>query len=505
MLSMELHAAIRHAFYVERRSIRDIARELAVSRQSVRKAVEAPEPAPYTLHQPRPAPVLGPFHAQIQDLLAQNDHLPRKQRFTSHTIYKTLEAAGYTGCESNVRTYIAALRRDQRRPPVFLPLEFDPGTDAQVDWGVAAVILGGVQQDIQLFVMRLCYSRRLFVYAYPTQRQECFFDAHVQAFTHFHGIPHRLSYDNLTTAVQKVFQGHTRQEQRAFTTFRSHYLFDAHFCTVGQGHEKGGVEHGVGYARRNFMVPLPVADSFAALNAQLLGACLADDQRTVSGHPTSIYTAWQQEQPLLRPLPPTAFACCVHQVVTLTPYSQVIFDTNRYSVPVTRARRQLTLRAYPFWIEILDETTLVARHARCYDHHQDVFDPLHYLPLLEQRPGAFDHAKPIRRWRDQWPPAYKRLLYCLRERSPDGTGIREFIRILRLHEQYPAILLDAAIARALEYGCLSVDGVLLCLRELQHPHTAPAPLDLSTRPQLASIGGQTLDLTQYHQLLLGES
>jgi transposase len=501
--TVEQREQIRRAYHIDHKSIRQIARELHVSRRTVDKALTAAEPTPYTLTTPRPAPVLGPYKDQIVAMLAESAQLRPKQRYTSHKIYEQIWAAGYRGAEATVRVFVAQQRRDQQRPKLFLPLAFDPGIDAQVDWGEAEVIIAGVRQTVQVFVLRLGYSRKIFIRAYPTQKQESFFDAHVHAFHYLAGVPHRLSYDNLTTAVKKILTGHTRQEQTAFTVFRSHYLFDSFFCTVGEGHEKGGVEHGVGFARRNFMVPLLQATTFDDLNAQLLQRCLADDQRTVDRQPTSIGAAWCHEQPFLRSLPTRDVRCCVERVVTLTPYSQVVFETNRYSVPVDHAARHMTLRAYPFVIEVLHQERIIASHPRCYQRDQDLFDPLHYLALLEQRPAAFEHAIPMRRWRADWPAIYHQVLARLRERWPDGDGVRMFVRILRLLSDYPATLLEQAMTQALTFGCLDVDGVRLCLHHLQHPDRLPAPLDLHDHPQLSTIGTQPIDFSPYRNLLTG--
>ncbi len=500
MISVEDREKIRRAYFVEGKGVRQIARELHVARKTVVKAIESAEAEAYTLGQPRLAPVLGPYKQRIDELLAGNGRLPRKQRYTSHKIYEQIVKAGYQGAESTVRGYIGQRRKQQKRPKVFLPLEYDPGTDAQVDWGEALAENAGVRETVQVFFMRLCYSRRLFLMAFPTQKQEAFLEGHVQAFHLFQGVPHRIAYDNLKAAVQKVLEGHTRQEQQAFIAFRSHYLFESHFCTPGQGHEKGGVEHGVGFGRRNFMVPIPRVASFAELNALLLAECLKDDGRQVDGQAVTIGEAWEMEQPALRPLPGKDYRCCVTRPVSLTPYGQVEFESNRYSVPADKAQSHLVLKAYPFRVDILFMDAIIASHARCYGKNQDIFDPLHYLPLLEQRPGAFQHAKPMRRWRETWPPAYERLLARLQAEQADGRGVREFVRILRLHEQYPASLVEQAVTQALEYGCIHADGVALCLRQIQQPETAVAALDLADHPRLAGEIAAP-DLRRYEQLL----
>jgi transposase len=505
MISVEKREQIRRAYFIENKSMRTIAKELHCSRDTVKKAIASPDGEPYTLTRERPAPVLGPYKALIDELLAQSERMPRKQRYTGPKIYELIEAEGYTGSESGVRRYIGQRRREKRRPKVYLPLEFDPGCDAQGDWGEATVIMAGQPLIVQVFMLRLNYSRKLFVRAYPTQKQECFLDAHVHAFHYFGGVPHRISYDNLKTAVVRILKGRNRQEQRTFVVFRSHYLFDSHFCTPGKGNEKGGVESGVGYGRRNFMVPLPRVDSFAELNDLLLARCQADERRTVKGQNRPIGEMWAEERLHLRPLPECDFDCGIIRSVTLNGYSQVEFETNRYSVPTDKARKKLVLKAYSFRIDILDQNEVIATHPRCYERQQDVLDPLHYLPLLEKRPGAFDHAKPIRRWRETWPPAYETLLSRLREQWPDGRGVREFVRILNLHGDHPPEQVQQAVEQALAYGCPHADGVMLCLRQLAEPEPMVLSLDLSNHPELRVVAAEGPNLACYDQLLTGRA
>jgi transposase len=504
MITVDEREAIRRAYYIDKKSMRQIAKELHHSRETVKKAVASARPGKYTLRKQRESPVLGPYQEQIAELLAENEHLPRKQRYTSHQIYLRLRDAGYQGAESTVRGYVSQCRKARRgKRAVYLPLEFAPGADAQVDWGTAVAEIDGECTKVQLFVMRLCYSRRTFVMAFPTQRQECFLSGHVHAFHFFGGVPQRISYDNLKAAVQRILEGRNRQEQTRFTEFRSHYLFASRFCTPGQGHEKGGVEGAVGYVRRNYLVPPPVMDSFATLNTQLLRACERDDQRQVARQTQTIGAAWAVERPHLLPLPAHDFTCCVTRTVVLNGYSQVEFETNRYSVPTDHAYRHLVVQAYPFRVDILHGADVLASHPRCYAQQQDVLDPLHYLPLLSQRPGAFAHAQPVQRWRATWPPAYEQLLVHLQQQWPEGHGVREFIRILQLHRQHPADIITQAVTQALALGCAHYEGVRLCVHHLLHPEVVPPPLDLSPHPELASIAVQPPNVQCYEQLLLG--
>ncbi len=299
MLTVDQHAAIRYAYYTEHKSIRTIARELNLSRQSVRKAIESPTAPRYTPRRPRAALKLGPFRERLVELLEEQTRQPRKQRYTTRKIYQILTAEGFTGSESYLRAIVAQVNHTRRRPKTFLPLQFQPDQDAQVDWGEAQAVIAGERVTVQLFVMRLCYAHRTFAMTFPTQRQEAFFAGHVAAFDFIGGVPHRIRYDNLTTAVAPIFTGHTRTERQAFTAFHSYYPFEPHFCNRNVGHEKGPVKH-----------------------------------------------------PLLRPLPPQPFPCCITTTATLTPYSQVIFEPNRYSVPTDRAVRKLLVRAYPFHVDV---------------------------------------------------------------------------------------------------------------------------------------------------------
>jgi transposase len=505
MLQVEDREEIRRAYFTEGKSMRRIAEDLHHSRDTVRNAITSAEVPKYSLRKPKPAPVLGPYKERIDELLKESKKLPRKQRYTSRRIYEVVRDEGYEGSESGVRGYISRLRRDTKKVKVYMPLDFDPGVDAQVDWGEGIFIMDGEKTEAQLFNMRLCYSRRQFMMAFPMQRQEAFFAGHVAAFHHFGGVPQRIWYDNLKSAVLRILEGRNREEQVAFKTFRSHYLFESRFCTPGQGNEKGSVEHAVGYGRRNFMVPPPEVSSFEELNAHLLAKCLADDARTVARQPMSIGEAWEIEVPHLLLLQDYDLPCCVTKPVKVNGFSQVIFETNHYSVPTDQTFANLVLRAFPFHVEIIHLDKVIAEHARCYERERDICDPLHYLPLLEQRPRAFEHAKPIRQWRKEWPPAYEELLARLQMDDAEERGVKTFIQVLQLHRDYPAAQIEQAVVVALEHGCLSLDGIKHCLHQICNPD-APVPrLDLAEHPRLVGVGEQPVNLNRYDQLLPGGS
>jgi hypothetical protein len=191
-------------------------------------------------------------------------------------------------------------------------------------------------------------------------------------------------------------------------------------------------------------------------------------------------------------------------MTSVNPYSQVVFETNRYSVPVEYVGKQLALRAYPFRVEVLSLAEVVAEHPRSFEREQDILNPLHYLGLLEQRPGAFEYALPVRQWRQRWTPEYEKMLEVLRQNKPDGSGVREFIAILKLHRDHPADMVNRAVKQALDLGAAHLDGVQLCLRQLVSPQAMPSSLSLA-HPKLTSVGNQPVQLEQYNQLLEGRS
>jgi len=501
MIKVEDIEAIRRAYFIEGLSMREIARTLHHGRRLVKKAIADPGPYQYQLRKPRATPVLGPYQDRIDQLLVESEEQPRKQRYTARRIYRLIRDEGFQGGESTVRRYVGKKRKIMRRPDAYLPLEFDPGQDAQMDWYEAIVEMAGERRRVQVFTMRLNHSRVRFVMAFPFQKQEAFFEGHIQAFHFFSGVPRRITYDNLKTAVYRILRGRNRQEQEAFVAFRSYYLFESRYCTPGQGHEKGGVESDVGYTRRNFLTPVPKVGSFAELNEDLREECLQDTNRRMRGQEQTIAELWEVEKTQLLPLPATNYPACASRPVKANPYSQVVFETNRYSAPAEYVGRQLVLRAYPFRVEILFLDKVIASHERCFEREKDVLDPLHYLGLLAQRPGAFEHAIPIRRWRKTWPLVYERLLEVLQERWPDGRGLREFIAILKLHREHSAHDVEQAIRTCLKQGSPRLDSIRLLLRHERAPELLASPLDLAGRPKLQGVGEQPVRLTQYDRLL----
>jgi transposase/ubiquitin len=307
MITVEKKEEVRRAFYREGKSVRQIQRETGLHRQTIRKALEEGEIPRYDLQQSRPSPVLDPIKPVIDQWLKEDESRPPKQRHTAKRMYERLTTEyGFEGAESTVRRYVGQ-RRKQLRSQVFLPLDYEPGKVAQVDFGEAQVIIATKQVTAHLFCLRLGYSKQPFVTALPNQAQEAFFEGHVRAFDFLSGAPQEIWYDNLRAAVKTILQGRNREEQAAFIALRSHYLFDSQFCTPYQAHQKGLVEGLVGYARRNWLVPIPEFASWDGLNVYLADQCRAEGQRRLRGMQETIGERLAQEKEHLLPLPARPF------------------------------------------------------------------------------------------------------------------------------------------------------------------------------------------------------
>ncbi|MCP5088194.1 MAG: IS21 family transposase [Rhodobacteraceae bacterium] len=445
--------------------------------------------------------MLGPYKALLEQWVAEDEKKPKKKRRTAKRMYTVLRGAeyGYQGAASSVRMYVGQLRKKVRNK-VYVPLSYEAGEVGQVDFGEAEVILAGEKVPAQLFLMWLGYSGGTFVKAYPGQSQEIFFDGQVAACEFFGGVPRQLWFDNLKAAVLKVLKGSQRVEQQRFVAFRSHYLFEAHFCNVRAGWEKGGVESRVGYVRRNWLIPVMEFPSWEALNEYLRTQCEQEFGRRLRGRAETIGERLSQEQAQFLPLPERAFACCTTVPGQPNRLSLVSFATNRYSVPVDVAHKKLVLRAFPQRVEIADQHQLVAQHPRCWAREQDILDPQHYLGLLTRRPRAFERARPLRQWRETWPPVFETYWTVLKERFPDHQGTGVFIRILQLCTDYAEETLAEALEMALVCHCYNYDGVRELVRRVAEP-ARPEPADLSSHPTLARVRVPPPDLGRFNQLL----
>jgi transposase len=494
---MEIWAEVRRRVLTGELSMRQACSEYDLNFRTVRKIVRHAEPPPYRAAQPRARPRLGPFLGVIEKILADDQRAPPKQQHTARRIYERLrDDHGYEGCSSIVRAAVRACKQAQAE--VFFPLLHPPG-EAQCDFGRAEVVVAGVRHKAALFVLTLPHSNARFGYLFPRECTEAFHEGHARAFDFFGGVPTRITYDNSKIAVVKLTGPRERRLSAEFLRLKSHFHFDTFFCRVREAHEKGHVENGVGYVRRNFLVPVPKADLWAELNAQLAAACRREFERPAGRREQTTAELLAADRAAFLPLPAEPFEARRVEMVTVNSLSLGRFDCNDYSVPTAYAYRPLTATGTVDRVRFSHRGTVVAEHARCWGKGQVTFEPLHYLALLERKPGALDHAKPLAGW--TLPEAFTTLRRRLEENDPKG-GTRQYVRVLRLLEGHELPAVTAAVERALTLAVLDADGVRLLLEQARE--RPAAGFDLTGRPRLLAVRLPAPDLAAYSALTSGK-
>ena len=505
VLTLENWVSIRWLHFREGRSVRWIAKEFRVSRKTVAKYVEQPDAPKYTQSQTRAKPVADKWRSRVEEILKSDKGAPRKQRHTARRIYnRLLEEEGYAGSERTIRQMVADIK-NKPAAKASVPLLFEPGKDGQVDFGESYADIDGQRLKFHGFEMRLNYSRKKFIQYFPSTDKEAFLAGHVKAFEYFGGVISRLSYDNLSAAVAHVGQGKQRTLTREFRELKGYYNFDVNFCKPGEegAHEKGGVESGIGFSRRNWMVPVPAFDSLAQLNDYILKKCLEDEERQVKGEEQKIGESWQKEKLMLLPLPARPFDPAVCHGGLVDNYCTVQLKNSHYSVPPKYVGKGLTIRAYWDRLEITDGLKVVAEHPRTYKKDEYILRPEHYLDLLERRPHAVPYARPL--VQHAWPKGYWELYQKMVAELGPGPAGRDFIRILKSHVKYGADLVEKAIEECAQLGSASADFIIAMVDRSRLPDMVPEATDLGTYPQLASIKVTMCPAPEaYHALLAAE-
>ena len=509
MFAVEIYAAVRDFVLVQGNSRREAARVFGVSRDTIKKMCSYSAPPGYRRKGPPVRPKLDAFTDFIDAILKADSQSPRKQRHTAKRIFERLrDEHGFTGGVTIVTDYVREAR--QRTAEKFVPLSHPPG-HAQVDFGEAIGVIGGVRRKLHVFFMSLPYSDAFFIKAYPAETTEAFLDGHVSAFAFFGGVPQTILYDNTTLAVAKIYgrsqacpeipersADGTRKRTQAFTGLISHYLFSDRFGRPGKGNDKGKVEGLVKNGRRRFLTPVPVAASFDELNAKLEADCLRDQDRHATGKDRTIGERLLDDLTEFRELPPAPFEACETKACRVTSTSLVRYRGNDYSVPTTHGLRSVIVKGFVDEVVILSGTEEIARHARSYERRAFVYDPLHYLALLEQKPGALDQAAPLQGW--DLPEQFDHLRRLMERRS-GSKGKREFIQVLRLMEVFEQGLVAGAVTHAIRLGAISFDAVKqLAIARIEH---RPPRLDLDAYPHLPRANVQTTRAASYAVLAGG--
>lgn len=483
---MDQYQDIRRYHAEEGLSERAIAKLLGISRNTVSKYKNGEVIPGQRKRTTRLSPVTGPVREIVSGYLAENESSPVKQRQHAKRIWDRLRVEhGFQGAYSTIRALVRELKGTTQ---AYIPLQFDPGQAAQVDWGSAYAYIGGARTKIEVFCMRLCNSGGIFVMAYPTQRYESFLDGHVQAFSFFSGVPRTLIYDNLRTAVKAGWGKNVREEQAPFRLLKAHYVFGTRYCNPRAGNEKGLVENLVSLCRKNVLSPVPRVASFEELNATLRTYCLAYLEHKIQSRPEPVGQMLRVEQQHMLTLPVTPFDPAIVAIHDVNRYSLVRHDGCSYSVPVKLVGQTATVKAYPLSIEIWHKGEKAAVHQRSYQPGHIAYKVEHYLPVLERKPRAVRDAAPVKR-------DVGERIRAFGEKLSD----KDFVAVLKLAVDHGQDAVLQAIEQAQAQGQHTFEAVRFQLLQERNP-----TVSLSTVPVDPALPGvKAVDLRQYDVLCKG--
>ena len=492
---MEQWTSIRQRVLVEGASKRSVMLSTGVHHETLSKMLTHSQPPGYQRKAEYPRPKVGPYLVRIGQILKEDQSAPKKQRHTAKRIFDRIRSEGYTGGYTQVKTAVRAIRQQSKE--VFVPLTHLPG-EAQADFGYALVKENGVLRKVVFFVMTLPYSDAIFIQVFERICTEVMWEAHRRAFEFFGGVPWRITYDNEKIAVIQILSAHSRKLTDGFLQLQSHYLFDAHFCRVNRPNEKGSVESDVRYGRQNFLVPVPQVRELEELNGQLVTRCHDDQARQSRGKAGRRGERLCDDQAKFLPLPASPFDACRKVSTTVNSLSLVRFDGNDYSVPVRHAHCTVVVKGYTGRVEVCRKDERIAVHKRLWCKDGVSFDPVHYLALLERKPGALDHARPMEGW--DLPECFAVLRRRLEdEEEREGRGTREYICVLRLLEKHSLPALTRAVKKGLDVNALTRDAIAQFLQPQEDWRQTTFRLD--GREHLRHVRVAMTDIVQYGSLL----
>ncbi len=438
--------------------IRQISKNLNMSRNTVRKVLRSEETRFEYKRAIQPMPKLGEFTTWLESELERDVGLPRKHRRTIKVLFEQLQGQGYEGGYDAVRRHVSRWREAEghRVSQAFVPLTFASGEAYQFDWSHEQLEIDGMPMTVKTAHMRLCHSRMVFCFGYPRETQEMVFDAHQRGFAFFGGSCGRGIYDNMKTAVNKVLRGKQRELNSRFEQMCTHYLVDPTLCTPAAGWEKGQVENQVHLVRTRFLSGRWRFGSLEEYNAWLLERAIG--WAKTQAHPEiTDKTIWevflQERENLIKPA--AHFDGYRIQECRVSSTCLVRFDHNRYSVPCEAAGQAAQIKAYADHISVIRDGRVLAVHARRFGREKTVYDPWHYVPVLERKPGALRNGAPFQDWR--LPAPMEQIRLSLR-RHKDWD--RQFAGILTAVPSHGLQAVTDACQAALDQNTVSRDVVL---------------------------------------------
>ena len=481
---MAMYAKVRRLRLRDGLSISEIARRTSLSRNTIKTWLLGPLRREMKYARPVAARKLDAHVEWLRQALEIDARRPRKERRTARRLHEQLTAAGFTGDYCRVTEFVRAWRAAAgavTARSAYVPLSFAWGEAFQFDWSEEGIVIGGVWRRVQLAHMKLCASRAFWLVAYPSQGHEMLFEAHTRCFVGLGGVSRRGIYDNMKTAVDRVpGRGKARIVNARFAAMAAHYLFDADFCNVASGWEKGRVEKGVQDARRRiWQLALDLRfTSFAELNVFLATRCVSAREAAHPEYPgMSIAEAWEHEQPQLMPMP-APFDGYVELPARVSSTCLVSVARNRYSVPCAWAGHRVSVRLYPERVVVVADQAIVAEHVRVVDRDRVIYDWQHYVPLVQRKPGALRNGAPFA----DLPEPLQRLSRALLRREGGDRVMAQVLASVPAHG-LEAVLV--AVELVIESGRPSAEhvlNVLARLREGPPPARVETVLAIDTAP-----------------------
>ena len=469
-----------------------MARQLGVGRDTIRKALGNPEPKPYTLAEPRTAPVFGPFRAIVDAIVAGDAAAPPKQRHTASQIYRRLVAEhGYRGQYDQVRRYLQHRRLVKRE--TFIPLDHPPGHRGEADFGHIHVDFPDGRRLVPVPVVTWSYSNAPFAMALPTERTEAVLHGPCEAFAFFAAVPKELWWDNPTTVAIHIGGGRTRTLHSRYAALASHRSFAAKFCMPATPQEKPRVGNRVKDLERMWATPVPRVKDLAELNEHLRQCCLQARERTCGTNRETVGLRFERDKAAALPVATRPFEACIFGSGAVDKYQTVAFDGNRHSVPRRYAFRTVAVKGFIDRVEIVADNRVVATHRRGYAKQDRVLDPPHFLVVLERKPAALDHAPVYRDW--QLPPAFAELRARFEALLGSRTGAGHFIRVLQLLARWPMSSVERAIVLGLARGDPNVNSIAADAERLSTGISRDRP------PDFAGFTVPPPDLARFNRLL----
>jgi transposase len=485
---MEMLGRIRRMYLRDKVSLHEIAKRTGLSRNTVRGWLRTPEAVqvPVYVRAGGFGKVSG-FRAQLEQSLKADALRPKQNRRTARALFEQIKTSGYTGGYTRVTDFLRAWRANAGKDvKAFVPLRFELGEAFQFDWSEEGMVVGGIYHRMQVSHMKLCASRAFWLVAYPSQGHEMLFDAHTRSFAALGGVARRGIYDNMKTAVDKVKKGKGRVVNQRFAVMCAHYLFDADFCNVASGWEKGVVEKNVQDSRRRIWIDAQTRkwSSFEELNAWLAERCRAlwREIRHPQYKQFSVMEMLEQERSELMPMP-TPFDGYVERSAKVSSTCLVAVARNRYSVPCELAGQRVSTRLYPHRVEIATDEAIVASHARVANEGHICYDWQHYIALIQRKPGALRNGAPFA----DMPAPLQRLRQGLMRHDGGDKTMAQVLNCVASHG-LEAVLV--AVELVIESGALSTEHVLNVLARLNAtptPESVESSLHLMEAP-LANTG-----------------